>query len=260
MSAGDEFARLVQIMRDLRAKCPWDRSQTHDTLRPYLVEEAYEVLEALDEGRYDELREELGDLMLQIVFHAELAEEDGRFDIEAVLKGINEKLVRRHPHVFGDAEAETPGDVYRRWEKIKVQEEKKTSSLSGVPAALPALSRASRVLAKIRQTGVDPFAGRDPTAEMERWMQELRSAGPAASRERCARAAGMLALALAEATRRMRVDAEDSLRETTSRMVAAFMDAEAAVRTHDEGFAALSDDELRRMGQGILDACEGEDG
>lgn len=257
MTAADEFARLVQIMRDLRAKCPWDRSQTHDTLRPYLVEEAYEVLEALDEGRYGDLREELGDLMLQVVFHAELAEEDGRFDVEDVLKTINEKLVRRHPHVYGDAEAETPGDVYRRWESIKVNEERKGSSLSGVPAALPALARASRVLAKVRQTGVDPFGGRDPMAEMKRWLAELESGSSSASRDDCARAAGMLALALAEVTRRVRVDAEDSLREVAGRMVAAFTAEEGRVREHDEAFDRLSEEELRQIGERVLDACEG---
>ncbi len=104
MPADDEFIRLLDIMHRLRAECPWDREQTHASLRAYLLEESYEVLHALDEERYDELREELGDLMLQVVFHAEIAQEDGRFDIADVLREINEKLVRRHPHVFADAE------------------------------------------------------------------------------------------------------------------------------------------------------------
>lgn len=190
MSAAEEFTRLVDVMRRLRKGCPWDRSQTHGTLRPYLLEEAYEVLHALDEERYDELCEELGDLLLQVVFHAELAEEAGRFDIEDVLRAINEKLVRRHPHVFGDKEAHTPADVLRRWESIKRNEEQRPSSLHGIPAELPALVKAVRTLSKVRQTGVDPFGRRDVAADARRWLERLTAAGRAtppgqASRPAC---------------------------------------------------------------------------
>ncbi len=128
MPAADEFIRLLDIMHRLRAECPWDREQTHASLRAYLLEESYEVLHALDEERYDELREELGDLMLQVVFHAEIAQEDGRFDIADVLHEINEKLVRRHPHVFADASADDAEAVLRRWSRSRPSRRRRSPS------------------------------------------------------------------------------------------------------------------------------------
>jgi len=256
VTAGDQFARLVEVMRRLRAECPWDRSQSHQTLRPYLLEEVYEVLHALDQGRHADLREELGDLMLQIVFHAEIAEEEGRFDIEAVLKGINEKLVRRHPHVFGDKEAQTPADVVRRWESIKTGEEQKPSSLDGVPAALPALVKAARVLTKVRQTGVDPFRGRDAAPEADRWLERLREAVSAADPEAALRAVGMLLLAATEIADRVRVNAEDALRETVGRLADAFRAEEDRLREQGRRLTDLSEDELEEVATRVLAACE----
>ncbi len=114
---GEAFERLVEIMRELRGEhgCPWDKEQTHESLRQYLLEEAYEVIEAIDSGRYDDLKEELGDLLLQVVFHAQIGEEEGRFTILDVIKGINDKLVRRHPHVFGDVVVKTAAEQSQHW-------------------------------------------------------------------------------------------------------------------------------------------------
>src|ERR1051326_5895515 len=124
LSAGEGFARLVEIMARLRAPhgCPWDREQNFDTIKPYLLEETYEVLDAIDARDFEELAEELGDLLLQSVFFAQMASEEGRFDITDSLAAINNKLVRRHPHVFGDAHAKTADDVKRRWDQIKAEE------------------------------------------------------------------------------------------------------------------------------------------
>jgi len=255
MSAAEEFTRLVDVMRRLRKDCPWDRSQTHGTLRPYLLEEAYEVLHALDEERYDELCEELGDLLLQVVFHAELAEEAGRFDIEDVLRAINEKLVRRHPHVFGDKEAHTPADVLRRWESIKRNEEQRPSSLHGIPAELPALVKAVRTLSKVRQTGVDPFGRRDVAADARRWLERLTAAGegdPAAAGV----AAGMLALCAADLARRSHVNPEDALRGTLRRLADAFLSEEARLQAQGRSPADLSEEELAEIGARVLAACE----
>lgn len=257
MSAQDEFAKLIDIMRRLRTQCPWDRSQSHDTLRVYLLEEAYEVLDALDQQRYDTLREELGDLMLQIVFHAEIAEEAGLFDMEDVLRHINEKLVRRHPHVFGDKHAETPADVVRRWESIKTGEERKESSLDGVPAALPALVKASRVLTKVRQTGVDPFLERDAVEDARQWLARLAAAAAAKDSQAAARAAGMLALAATEIADRVRVSTEDGLREAIRRLSDAFRAEERRLKDQGRRFDELSEAELGHIARRVMAACEG---
>src|SRR5580698_2507083 len=152
-SAADEFARLVGIMARLRAPggCPWDREQTFDSIKPYLLEETYEVLNAIDARDWPNLAEELGDLLLQVVFFAQMASEAGHFNVADSVDAINSKLIRRHPHVFADGDAQTASDVVRRWDEIKAEEkrDKKTKSdaappalLSAVPRALPALVEA----------------------------------------------------------------------------------------------------------------------
>ncbi|MHC4479949.1 MAG: nucleoside triphosphate pyrophosphohydrolase [Planctomycetota bacterium] len=258
MDAAEEFDRLVGIMQRLRAECPWDRSQSHGTLRAYLLEEAYEVLHALDEECYDDLCDELGDLMLQIIFHAEIAEEAGRFDIEEVLRRINEKLVRRHPHVFGEKVAETPADVVRRWESIKRDEEQKASALDGVPPELPALVKAMRILTKVRQTGIDPFWGTDPLTEGRRWLEGLASAAADGERARTARAAGMLTLVVAELASRARVSAEDALRRALQRLTDAFRREEERLREDGCRLDELSEDQRKQIAARILAECEGD--
>jgi len=226
-------------MRRLRRECPWDRAQTHDSLRAYLLEETYEVLHALDAGRYDDLCEELGDLVLQVVFHAEIAEEAGRFTMEGVLSSINEKLVRR-------------------WETIKSVQESKPSSLAGVPDALPALVRAVRVLTKIRQTGVDPFRGVGRDDEARRWLDRLSEAVGKQDAVTAAQAAGVLSLFVAEMADRAGVNAEDALRRTLGRLGDAFREQESSLREQARSFADLSDEELNRIAAHVLAACEGD--
>lgn len=162
--SSDPFRRLVEIMEALLSPegCPWDREQTHRSLRPYVVEEAYEVCEAIDDGDMEELRGELGDLGLQIVFHSALAKRSGHFDIDDVYDAICRKLIRRHPHVFDVVEVDGSGQVLRNWEAIKRREreekgngEKAPSALDGVPAALPGLQRAQRLQAKAARVGFD---------------------------------------------------------------------------------------------------------
>jgi MazG family protein len=151
-SAGEKFQRLVAIMARLRGPdgCPWDREQSFDSIKPYLLEETYEVMEAIDARDWPELAEELGDLMLQPVFFAQMASEEARFNIEDSLDAINQKLIRRHPHIFGDSKADTSADVLKRWDEIK-QEEKKAKKqapkllLESVPTALPALVEAQQI-------------------------------------------------------------------------------------------------------------------
>ncbi len=153
---------LVAVMDRLRRECPWDREQTHRSLARYLLEEAYEVLEAIDTGDTDHLREELGDLLLQVFFHARVAsEQPGGFDVEDVAGGIVDKLVYRHPHVFAGLEVENAADVDRNWESLKAAEKQRESPLDGIPAALPALAHAEKVVGRLLRTGADVTAEGD---------------------------------------------------------------------------------------------------
>ncbi|MDO8446238.1 MAG: nucleoside triphosphate pyrophosphohydrolase [Deltaproteobacteria bacterium] len=154
------FEELVELMTKLRGPggCPWDREQTHESLKPYLIEETYEVIEAIDEGSPEMLKEELGDLLLQVVFHSELAREKGIFDIYDVMDGLINKLISRHPHVFGDAEAKSAEDVLTQWHKLKAEEKKikgRDSVLDGIPPHLPSLQRAHKITQKAARVGFD---------------------------------------------------------------------------------------------------------
>lgn len=175
---GGEFEALVEIMKKLRAPdgCPWDRKQTHKSLRPYLLEETYEVIECIDNENYDELRTELGDLLLQIVFHSQIAEEEGRFSVVDPVRALSEKMIERHPHVFGDLKLETADDVRDEWERIKLrnkdEKKEKQGTLSGVPPALPALTRAIVCRKKWQVSGL---TGRIPMAHSPSCVRKLRN-------------------------------------------------------------------------------------
>jgi uncharacterized protein YabN with tetrapyrrole methylase and pyrophosphatase domain len=180
--AGEAFARLVTLMTRLRAPdgCPWDREQSLHTLRPYLLEEAYEVLESIEENDPAAHREELGDLLFQVVFQAQIRDEEGHFDAGAVADGIREKLERRHPHVFGDATVTDRDEVARNWHAIKAREKKRESALDGIPAAMPALLRAGRITAK---AATSASTGPTSTACWPSWPKNKpswRKHGPAA--------------------------------------------------------------------------------
>ncbi len=176
----DAFRKLVGIMARLRAEggCEWDRVQTHATLRQYLLEEAHEVLDAITRDDPELLCEELGDLLLQILFHAQIAAEEGKFDIEDVIASISEKMVRRHPHVFGDADAKTPEAVSRQWDHIKktVENRVHSSRIGGVPRSLPALLRAAKLTKKASRAGFDWDNAEQVLAKIEEEMEELKTA------------------------------------------------------------------------------------
>lgn len=161
----DELSRLIHVMDQLREKCPWDREQTHQSLITYLIEETYELVEAIESGDSDEMREELGDLLLQVVFHARIAAESSAFTIDDVAKGISEKLIARHPHVFGDVEATTAQEVERNWEALKAAEKQRSSIVDGIPLSQPALSWTNAVMSRAikadKQIALSPIAPPD---------------------------------------------------------------------------------------------------
>ncbi len=261
-SPGRLFEALVQLQRRLRGPngCPWDRRQTHRTLRPYVVEEAYEVVEAIDEGRPGELAEELGDLMLQVIFHAQIATEQGRFDIADVLARLRAKLIRRHPHVFGTRRLRTPAEVVASWEMLKQQEArfKESSSarsvLDGVPRRLPALLEALRLSRQAARVGLDwdrAEAVVDKLAEEIAELRRLQPARPARpqSHRHCQieEEVGDLLFTVVSLARHLGIHPEVALKRANAkfRRRVAFIEKQAAARGHS--LAALSTEELERL-------------
>jgi len=219
---GAGFERLVSIMARLRGPegCPWDREQTHRTLRRHALEEVYEVLEAIDAGDPKELCSELGDLLLQVVFHAQLSAEAGEFGIAEVVRGLVDKLITRHPHVFGDLEIDTAAGVLEEWERIKAREreqaiEKRPASGLAVPRDLPALARAEAVLRKAARAGIARSADEIGEA-LEGALARLSGDDEAGAEE----ALGEILFAVADLARANGVEAEQALRERVNRFLA----------------------------------------
>jgi len=245
----EAIERLLGIMERLRGPggCPWDREQTLHTLRPYVLEETYEVLEAIDVGDPREHCEELGDLLLQIVFQAQLRKEEGRFDFADVATAISEKLVSRHPHVFGDAEVKDAEGVLRQWAALKREEKKAKgrgeSVLEGVPKEMPALARADRLTEKASRIGFDwPDAAgaREKVAEELRELDEAIAANDAPAVEH---EVGDLLFAVANLSRKVGVPPEEALRGTVARFIARFehVERELARRGVPHGEATLAE-------------------
>jgi tetrapyrrole methylase family protein/MazG family protein len=226
----ESFDDLVEVMRILRSDqgCPWDREQSHESLKPYMIEETYEVLDAIDRGDDGELLEELGDLLLQIVFHAQLAAEDGRFTMEDVARVIVQKLKRRHPHVFGDVQVENSQQVLKNWEEIK-RGEGKNSVLDGVPRELPALLKARRVQDKVKRVGFD---WEDPTGAFQKVREEIGEIERAiqkGDRNAIEEEFGDVLFSLVNVSRFLDIDAEESLRQTVEKFSRRFRYIEARV-------------------------------
>jgi MazG family protein len=242
--AGEKFEALVQVMSRLRAPggCPWDRKQSFDTIKSYLLEETYEVLDAIDARDWRGVAEELGDLLLQPVFLAEMAAEQGLFTISDSLDAINEKLVRRHPHVFGDAPAETPEDVKERWDEIKKQEKPARGSsdesvLDGVPRNLPALVEAEKIGQKAATTG---FEWPDIGGVMEKLQEEaaeLVSAKETGTQEHIEHELGDLLFTVVNLARFLKVDPEQALRKTNGRFRKRFTHVEKQIRAAPSGIS-----------------------
>ena len=249
-AAKERFGELVDIMARLRGVggCPWDREQTHESIKPYLLEETYEVLEAIDERDPGKLREELGDLLLQVVFHAQMADEAGTFDIAEVIGSINEKLRRRHPHVFGEVKADTAQEVLFNWEQIKQRERRQAkqsaSALDGVPKELPALLRAHRLQEKASRVGFDWKEADEVLRKVEEEMRELRQAMGGQASAQVEAELGDLLFALVNLSRFIAVNPEDALRKTIARFISRFRYIEEALAQKG---ASLKDTTLEQM-------------
>jgi MazG family protein len=265
------LSEFLQIVRRLRRECPWDREQTHQSLRPMLIEEAYETVEAIDyaidTGDYTELKKELGDLLLHILFHSDLAREEGYFTLDDVVQAECEKLIYRHPHVFGDVKVEGAEHVSRNWEQLKRREKGRNSVLDGVPASLPALQRAQRIQERASKVGFDWQNSEGVWKKIREEILELEEAGIAGKdegggmkdvgEEKVARPSafipptsslseefGDLLFSLVNLARHEGLDAEGALREATQKFDRRFRGVEAEVEASGKPMQEFTLEEL----------------
>jgi MazG family protein len=223
--AGQRFEKLVALMARLRGPngCPWDREQTFDTIKTYLLEESYEVMDAVDRQDWSHLPDELGDLLLQSVFFAQMASEAGHFTINEALDAINDKLIRRHPHIFGDTDAQTADEVKRRWDEIKAEERKAKGQqhrglLDGVPRNVPALVEAAKISSKAAGAGFDWPTFEDVLAKLDEELRELHQARSSqAPQEHLEDEVGDMLFVLVNIARFLKVDPEQALRRTNAK-------------------------------------------
>ena len=222
ISIDQKVEHLLKVMKRLRSECPWDAKQTHHSLKPYLLEEAYEVLETIDFENWESLPSELGDLLLQIVFHSEIASEAGHFNFEDVVDHITTKLVERHPHVFGDKKVHSSKQVQENWEHTKVKSENRTSILSGIPKAAPALLQAQRLQEKAATVGFDWPEIEPVLHKIEEEIGELKEAIAGGKLDLAKGELGDLIFGIVNMSRFLKINAEDALRMTNEKFVDRF--------------------------------------
>jgi XTP/dITP diphosphohydrolase len=221
MSADEEFKRLFEIVKRLRTDCPWDRVQTHESLRQGFIEETYEAIEAIDTGDWRELRIELGDVLLHVALQSAIAEERNEFTVEEVVRHINEKLIRRHPHIFGEQSSIDLTTQKRNWEKIKLSEGRR-SVVEGVPKEMPALLRALRLQEKASNVGFDWNNGEEVWKKIEEEIRELHDAVGGAAEDKILDEFGDVLFSLVNYARFLHLDPEHALRKTSNKFVRRF--------------------------------------
>lgn len=254
--AGEKFQKLVEIMARLRAPggCPWDREQTFDSIKPYTLEETYEVLDAIDRRDWDELRAELGDFMLQAVFFAEMAAEQKLFDIGDSLDAINEKLVRRHPHVFAGGTAKTGDEVTKRWDEIKAEERKEKPKapeglLTSVPRAFPALVEAQQISSRAARAGFDWENAEQVLEKLNEELRELAEARERGTQDQIEDELGDLLFTLVNLARFVKVDPEQALRRTNAKFRERFGHVERRLSAQGKQVKGTSIAELETLWQ-----------
>lgn len=244
-STAEEFLRLKGIMDELREKCPWDKKQTLQSLRNQTIEELYELTDAITETDWNSIKEELGDLLLHILFYSKIAEEHGKFNVRNVMHDISEKLIYRHPHIYGDVKVNDEEDVKKNWEKLKLKEGK-SSVLSGVPVSLPAVVKATRLQEKSKQVGFEWHDREQVWDKVEEELQELKDAVLTDSHEKMEDEFGDVLFSLINYARFLNIDAENSLERTNKKFIKRFTEMEQ--RASQQGKA------LSEMSLGEMDA------
>ncbi len=221
----DRFLKLVTIMDELREKCPWDQKQTIHSLRPMTIEELYELTDAITSNDWQGIKEELGDVLLHILFYSKIGSEENQFELKDVIEGISQKLIIRHPHIYGDVKVKNEEDVKKNWEKIKLKEGKK-SVLSGVPASLPAMIKATRIQEKAKQVGFEWANAADVWKKVEEEMGELQEAIELKNQAHVEEEFGDLLFSLINYARFLNVDAEGVLEKTNKKFITRFQQME----------------------------------
>lgn len=240
---GEKFLRLVSIMDDLREKCPWDRKQTIQSLRQMTIEETFELADAITEEDWKGIREELGDMFLHLVFYAKIGSEQGKFELGDVLDGISEKLIARHPHIYGDVKVEDADEVKKNWEKLKLKEGKK-SVIGGVPKSLPATVKAMRLQEKAKQVGFE-WENRDQVWEkVEEEEAELKEAIAYGEKEKIEEEFGDLIFSLINYARFLQIDAENALERTNKKFIKRFTDMETIALSKGLDLSTMSLQEM----------------
>jgi MazG family protein len=217
----NKFEEFVKVVEKLRKKCPWDKEQTNDSIKDATIEEAYEVVEAIDNKDYDELKIELGDLLLHVVFHTVIAQEDDHFTIDEVIDTIRDKLIRRHPHVFGDTEVSGPKEVKRNWETIKLTEGRE-SVIDGVPINLPSLQRAHRLQEKAARVGFDWDKKEDVWKKVIEEIEEMHQSEKSGNKEKLEEEIGDVFFSLVNYSRFLGFNPENALRRTNEKFIKRF--------------------------------------
>jgi len=243
--AAKQFIKLLDIVEKLRGPdgCPWDKEQSHESLLPYFLEEAYEVIESIDEKNWDNLKEELGDVMLHLALQCQISKEEGRFSIVDSLENVNNKLIHRHPHVFGDKKADVPSEAKKNWEDIKHKEKKRESRLDGVPPALPALTRANRLQQKASYAGFDWDDINKVWGKLYEEIDELKEAYDCNDQTNMEEEIGDVLFSVVNLARHMKLDSEDMLRKANSKFVNRFkaIEKELIIRGKEVSTATLGE-------------------
>jgi MazG family protein len=238
-TVADAFMRLVGIMDDLREKCPWDKKQTEQTLRPLTIEETYELADAITEKDWKGIKEELGDLMLHLVFYAKIGAEQQQFTLEEAIHGVCDKLIHRHPHIYGDVVVNDEEDVKQNWEKLKLKEGKK-SVLSGVPVSLPAVVKATRLQEKAKQVGFEWDNREQVWDKVSEETQELHEAVAANEPDKIEEEFGDLLFSLINYARFLQIDAENALEKTNKKFISRFTRMEQAALKQGKPLADMT--------------------
>jgi MazG family protein len=253
-SAGEEFQKLVDIMARLRAPggCPWDREQTLESLRGFVLEETYEVLDAIDRADHHDLKGEIGDLLFEGVFLAQIETDAGQFSVSDSVRHISDKLIRRHPHVFGDtAGVNTPGKVLEQWEQIKSNEQQsrgeRKALLAGIPRSMPALARANEISTRAAAVGFDWAKTEDVIAKIEEEVAELRDAAAHETREREEEEMGDLLFSIANLARKLGIDPESALRKANEKFTRRFTALEAVFEERGQSIHDATLDEMEAV-------------
>lgn len=245
----EAFERLLIIMDELREQCPWDRKQTMESLRHLTIEETYELCDAILEGDWNEIKGELGDLFLHLVFYSKIASEKKEYDVADVLHNVCEKLIRRHPHIYGDEKVQNEEDVKRNWEKIKLKEQsnKVKTTLSGVPKSLPALVKATRIQAKVRGVGFDWTDKSQVWDKVQEELRELQEAINSKSKSEVENEFGDVLFSLVNYARFLEINPEDALEKSNKKFTRRFENVERKTLTKNQDLSALSFERLDEL-------------